>query len=168
MYDALGIHWAAALPGFIALACIPFIVVFYKYGARIRASCKYAADAERQMNALIAARMAQMKNDAESNLNSAATSQTTTRHATEETTDVDSQAVGVASGGVQTQQAEQPSGATEQEVHNEKTSAHESHPEWSIYTILADRDEVDLSDDERIRLQSLHEKFDYAKANKAQ
>lgn len=181
MYDALGIHWAAALPGFIALACIPFIVVFYKYGARIRASCKYAADAERQMNALIAARMAQMKNDAESNLNSTATSQTTTRHAAEENTDVNGQekdvgdkeqAVGgaTAPGGVQTQPAEQAggSGTTEQEMNNEKISAHESHPEWSIYTILADRDEVDLTDDERIRLQSLHEKFDYAKANKAQ
>jgi hypothetical protein len=57
-YSALGVHWAAALPGFIALAMIPFTVLFYKCGSSIRAKCKYAADAERQMNALIAARMA--------------------------------------------------------------------------------------------------------------
>ena len=58
MYSALGIHWAAALPGFLALACVPAIFIFWKYGAAIRSKCKYAADAERQMKAIIAARMA--------------------------------------------------------------------------------------------------------------
>lgn len=35
--------------------------------------------------------------------------------------------------------------------------------EWTMYEALADRDEVDLDDDERVRLQELHEQFDYAK-----
>lgn len=47
MYTKLGIHWAASIPAFLALACIPFPLVFYKYGPRIRARCKYAAEAAR-------------------------------------------------------------------------------------------------------------------------
>ncbi|GLC70796.1 MFS siderochrome iron transporter 1 [Pleodorina starrii] len=49
MYARLGIHWASALPGFLAVACLPFPVLFYIYGARIRESCKYAAEAARFM-----------------------------------------------------------------------------------------------------------------------
>lgn len=45
MYDALGIHWAASLPAFLALACVPFPFLFYKYGANIREKCTYAAQA---------------------------------------------------------------------------------------------------------------------------
>lgn len=45
----LGIHWGSAVPGFIALACFPFPILFYIYGARIRAKCKYAAVAAAQM-----------------------------------------------------------------------------------------------------------------------
>ncbi|GLC70682.1 hypothetical protein PLESTF_001021300 [Pleodorina starrii] len=47
MYGSLGIHWASALPGFLALACLPFPALFWKYGPRIRRSCKYSAEALR-------------------------------------------------------------------------------------------------------------------------
>ena len=45
MYKDLGIHWASSIPAFLALACLPFPFLFYKYGATIRMKCKYAADA---------------------------------------------------------------------------------------------------------------------------
>lgn len=47
MYANLGIHWAASIPAFLSVACIPFPLVFIKYGARIRARCKFAAEAAR-------------------------------------------------------------------------------------------------------------------------
>lgn len=47
MYEALGIHWAASIPAFLSLACIPFPIVFWKYGHKIRARCKFAAEAAR-------------------------------------------------------------------------------------------------------------------------
>ncbi|EXJ71436.1 uncharacterized protein A1O5_05244 [Cladophialophora psammophila CBS 110553] len=49
MFDALGIHWASSIPGFLALACVPFPFIFWKYGARIRSRCVYAAQAEAVM-----------------------------------------------------------------------------------------------------------------------
>jgi hypothetical protein len=52
MYDGLGLHWASAVPGFIALACFPFPILFYKYGERIRRRCKYSADAARFLDSL--------------------------------------------------------------------------------------------------------------------
>ncbi|QIW99200.1 hypothetical protein AMS68_004718 [Peltaster fructicola] len=45
MYNNLGIHWASSVPAFLALACVPFPFLFYKYGAIIRKKCKYAAEA---------------------------------------------------------------------------------------------------------------------------
>jgi hypothetical protein len=45
MYAALGIHWASSVPAFLALACVPFPFLFYKYGAAIRSRCKFAAEA---------------------------------------------------------------------------------------------------------------------------
>ncbi|KUI64786.1 putative transporter mfs2 [Cytospora mali] len=45
MYTNLGIHWAASVPAFLALACVPFPIAFYKYGPQIRARCKFAAEA---------------------------------------------------------------------------------------------------------------------------
>jgi len=45
MYNNLGIHWATMIPAFLALACVPFPFVLYKYGPAIRAHCKYAAEA---------------------------------------------------------------------------------------------------------------------------
>jgi multidrug resistance protein len=47
MFDRLGIHWASCIPAFLSLACVPFPFLFYKYGARIRKRCKYAAEAEK-------------------------------------------------------------------------------------------------------------------------
>jgi len=38
-----GIHWASAVPAFLALACLPFPFLLYKYGSNIRQKCKYAA-----------------------------------------------------------------------------------------------------------------------------
>ncbi|KAL2164452.1 hypothetical protein VTH06DRAFT_3668 [Thermothelomyces fergusii] len=45
MYEDLGIHWASTIPAFLALACMPFPFLFYRYGAAIRRRCKYAAEA---------------------------------------------------------------------------------------------------------------------------
>ncbi|KAH3917303.1 hypothetical protein HBI56_119610 [Parastagonospora nodorum] len=45
MYADLGIHWASSIPAFLALACVPFPFLFYRYGAVIRKRCKFAADA---------------------------------------------------------------------------------------------------------------------------
>lgn len=45
MYKDLGIHWASTIPAFLALACVPAPLLFYKYGGRIRMKCKYAAEA---------------------------------------------------------------------------------------------------------------------------
>ncbi|RSH79245.1 uncharacterized protein EHS24_001284 [Apiotrichum porosum] len=58
MYKALGIHWAAALPGFLALACLPFPFLFYKYGAALRQKCKLAAEAAELFAQVMAARKA--------------------------------------------------------------------------------------------------------------
>ncbi|GFR46863.1 hypothetical protein Agub_g8504 [Astrephomene gubernaculifera] len=49
MYRNLGIHWASAVPAFLALACLPFPVLFWKYGAVVRSRCKYSAEASRIM-----------------------------------------------------------------------------------------------------------------------
>lgn len=54
MYSNLGIHWAASIPAFLALACIPFPIVFWKYGHKIRARCKYAAEAARALEEMTA------------------------------------------------------------------------------------------------------------------
>lgn len=45
MYNNLGIHWATVIPACLALACVPFPFVLYKYGPAIRKRCKYAAEA---------------------------------------------------------------------------------------------------------------------------
>jgi multidrug resistance protein len=45
MYQNLGPNWASSVPAFLALACIPFPFLFYKYGAPIRKRCKFAAEA---------------------------------------------------------------------------------------------------------------------------
>ena len=46
MYQNLGIHWASSIPAFLALACVPFPFLFYKYGHAIRTRCKYAAQSD--------------------------------------------------------------------------------------------------------------------------
>src|ERR1700712_1511981 len=52
MFKTLGIHWASSIPAFLALACVPFPFLFYKYGARIRAKCKYSAESARFLKSL--------------------------------------------------------------------------------------------------------------------
>ncbi|KAG9577728.1 hypothetical protein KCU97_g13159, partial [Aureobasidium melanogenum] len=54
MYDRLGIHWASSIPAFLALACVPLPFFFYKFGARIRAKCKYASAAEQAVKMFLA------------------------------------------------------------------------------------------------------------------
>ncbi|KOS17159.1 putative MFS-type transporter [Escovopsis weberi] len=49
MYKNLGIHWASSIPAFLAVACMPFPLLFYKYGAIIRSKCMYAAEAARAL-----------------------------------------------------------------------------------------------------------------------
>ncbi|KAL7952489.1 major facilitator superfamily domain-containing protein [Trichoderma compactum] len=46
MYARLGIHWASMVPAFLTLACAPLPFLFYRWGGRIRARCKYAAAAQ--------------------------------------------------------------------------------------------------------------------------
>lgn len=52
MYNTLGIHWASTIPAFLALACLPFPFLFYKYGEPIRMKCKYAAQAHQIMQSM--------------------------------------------------------------------------------------------------------------------
>lgn len=52
MYQDLGIHWASSIPAFLAVACVPFPFLFYKYGPRIRKNCKYAAQSDQFMRKL--------------------------------------------------------------------------------------------------------------------
>jgi hypothetical protein len=59
MYERLGIHWAASIPAFLALACVPFPFIFYHYGPAIRARCKFAAEA-----ALFLRKMQEMRSQA--------------------------------------------------------------------------------------------------------
>jgi hypothetical protein len=46
MFKTLGIHWAASVPGFLALLCVPFPYLLYRYGPAIRLRCKFAAEAD--------------------------------------------------------------------------------------------------------------------------
>lgn len=52
MYGSLGIHWASTIPAFLALACVPFPFLFYKFGPKIRLSCKYSREAEENIQDL--------------------------------------------------------------------------------------------------------------------
>ena len=160
MYDTLGIHWAAALPGFIALACIPFIVIFYKYGKRIRAKCKYSADAERQLNAIMAARAAtSAKHDEESQVDNATNANANANDKANAPVDPDATPASVPHTA-----EKQPAEVNEKtRLHLASAPDHPNHHDWTMYEALAERDEVDLDDDERLRLGELHEKFDYAK-----
>jgi multidrug resistance protein len=49
IYKNLGIHWASSIPAFLALVCVPFPFLFYKYGEPIRMKCKYAAQAAKAL-----------------------------------------------------------------------------------------------------------------------
>jgi hypothetical protein len=52
MYQNLGIHWASSIPAFLALMCVPFPFLFYKYGRPIRMRCKFAAEAAKVLEHL--------------------------------------------------------------------------------------------------------------------
>ena len=49
MYENLGIHWASSIPAFLTLLCMPFPLVMYLYGAKLRMKCKYAFEAAELM-----------------------------------------------------------------------------------------------------------------------
>ncbi|KAL2755437.1 hypothetical protein ACRALDRAFT_1064442 [Sodiomyces alcalophilus JCM 7366] len=66
MYDDLGIHWASSIPAFLALACVPFPFLFYKYGAAIRARCKFAAQSDAFMKKLAHAQNVEKDEEPES------------------------------------------------------------------------------------------------------
>ncbi|KAJ5902652.1 hypothetical protein N7495_003180 [Penicillium taxi] len=53
MFNNLGIHWASSIPAFLALACVPFPFVLYKYGHIIRKHCKYSAKSEAFVQSLL-------------------------------------------------------------------------------------------------------------------
>ncbi|KAH8167420.1 hypothetical protein CIB48_g798 [Xylaria polymorpha] len=61
LYKALGIHWGSSVPAFLSVVFLPFPFLFMKYGARIRAKCKYAAEATETMAKLRAQHMAAVK-----------------------------------------------------------------------------------------------------------
>lgn len=45
-----GIHWGPAIGGLLALVCLPFPFIFYKYGEKIREKCKYASEAKAMLD----------------------------------------------------------------------------------------------------------------------
>lgn len=61
MYENLGLHWAGSVPGFLALACVPLPILFFKYGARIRRKCKFAAEAAQVLEKMQEQRIAAAK-----------------------------------------------------------------------------------------------------------
>ncbi|RDA83480.1 hypothetical protein CP532_7041 [Ophiocordyceps camponoti-leonardi (nom. inval.)] len=62
MYQGLGTNWASSIPAFMALVCVPFPFLFYRYGAGIRMRCKYAAEAA-QIASLVRAKQTQLTED---------------------------------------------------------------------------------------------------------
>jgi hypothetical protein len=128
MYKALGVHWAAAIPGFLALVCVPFPLIFYKYGAAIRARCKYAADAERTMKQLTAARRAELEEEE-------------------------------AAGEYRYSMSEKPALGRVKTGASITRPSHPKNDDWIQWRILAERDEVDLSDEERMRVQQGAQEF---------
>lgn len=48
MFDALGVNWAGTLLGCVALVLVPIPVIFWRYGAKIRAKSKFAPTAKAQ------------------------------------------------------------------------------------------------------------------------
>lgn len=57
MYSDLGIHVASTIPAILALVCLPFPVLFYRYGSAIRRRCRYAREAEDAWNELLNAKL---------------------------------------------------------------------------------------------------------------
>lgn len=53
MFDNIGIHWGSSVPAFLALAFAPFPFLLYRYGAALRARCKYSAEAQQYLKQLL-------------------------------------------------------------------------------------------------------------------
>lgn len=160
MFDKMGVHWGVALPGFLSLVCIPATWVFYKYGAGIRAKCKYSADAERQMAMIMAARMAQSKQeDEEARAEGKEIIYPVGSRPEGEMQDVQPAEQEGGLGKVVSRAGEYTGPQSNAGAPLARVPTH-LHHEWTIYEALADRDENDLEDDERIKLQDLHNKFD--------
>ncbi len=68
MYQDLGIHWASSIPAFLALACVPFPYLFYRYGKRIRLKCKYAAEAAKVLEQFRSSGQQDREDDSEEGL----------------------------------------------------------------------------------------------------
>ncbi|KAB2571944.1 Efflux pump FUBT [Lasiodiplodia theobromae] len=45
MYAGLGIHWASTVPALLAVVCLPFPFLFYRYGHVVRKRSKFAREA---------------------------------------------------------------------------------------------------------------------------
>ncbi|KAL8814468.1 MAG: hypothetical protein Q9223_006311 [Gallowayella weberi] len=67
MFQGLGVQWAGSLLGFVALALVPIPVIFWKYGARIRARSQFAPTMPKNAPGLAAA--APMSSSSNSNGN---------------------------------------------------------------------------------------------------
>ncbi|KAJ4253346.1 Efflux pump fub11 [Fusarium torreyae] len=64
MYEKLGNQWASSIPAFLALACVPFPFLFFKYGYQIRMKCKYAAEAANVLEKMRSQHVAVTEDDA--------------------------------------------------------------------------------------------------------
>ncbi|KAH6890681.1 major facilitator superfamily domain-containing protein [Thelonectria olida] len=64
MYAKLGNQWAGSIPAFLALACVPFPLLFFKYGARIRMKCEYASEAANVLQRMRAQHVAVTEDEA--------------------------------------------------------------------------------------------------------
>lgn len=53
MYAGLGDQWASSIPAFLAVGCLPFPFMFYRYGSKIRSRCKYALEAANAMEMIL-------------------------------------------------------------------------------------------------------------------
>lgn len=63
MYSNLGIHWASSIPAFLALMCVPFPFLFYRYGPAIRKRCKFAREAAEAMQRMKGAQVRKEKSE---------------------------------------------------------------------------------------------------------
>ncbi|KAJ5335744.1 uncharacterized protein N7506_005680 [Penicillium brevicompactum] len=69
MYESLGIHWASSIPAFLALFCVPFPFLFYKFGPAIRTRCRFAAQSDAFMRKIQEQSIAEPVEDAKVNYN---------------------------------------------------------------------------------------------------
>lgn len=44
MYEKLGFQWASSLLAFLTLAMLPFPIIFFWYGKKIRGKSRFATD----------------------------------------------------------------------------------------------------------------------------